>query len=205
MFKNSLSSLFKSRNLRRPRRNAWRLGISAMEVLEARQLMTVYAIDPINGADTNPGTLELPFQTPRNLSYSTSEGNANAIQLQAGDTVSLRDGIHDWSSLLNDVSNDPSYPGAAFLLLGVHGTEASPITVQAYPGERPIVTHLNASGLALKQNSVGRIAGRLNHLDCSGFTSNCPSKVRKMRNTSGSTFYAVNKFHNTEKTHINNT
>lgn len=114
-------------------------GTRIVEVIEPRILMTVYSIDPVRGDDSNPGTLDLPFRTPRNLSYSTAEGNENSVQLEAGDTVYLREGLHDWSTLLTDIPNTDN-AGAAFLVLGVHGTASAPITIRAYPNERPVVT-----------------------------------------------------------------
>ncbi|MCA9057689.1 MAG: hypothetical protein KDA85_04295, partial [Planctomycetaceae bacterium] len=116
------------------------LAAGGCEQLEHRQLLTVYSIDPIHGLDTNPGTLEAPFQTPRNLSYSASAETDHYVALQPGDTVYLRDGVHDWSSLLAEIPNKPDSAGAAFLLVGVHGTETQPVSVAAYPGEHPIVT-----------------------------------------------------------------
>lgn len=104
------------------------------ELLELRQLLTVYAIDPVMGSDSNPGTLEEPFRTPVHLSWGAPSYRA----LEAGDVVYLRDGVHDWSDIIPSV--DEERENAAFLIRGVQGTLAEPITIRAYPGERPIVT-----------------------------------------------------------------
>ena len=108
-----------------------------VEHLEPRRLLTVYSIDPVTGSDSNPGSLALPFRTPRNISFSTAEGNANYRPLVAGDVVYLRDGLHDWSSLLTIPQTYDEH--AAFMIHGVHGTSTAPVTVQAFPGEHPIV------------------------------------------------------------------
>ncbi|MEJ7595711.1 MAG: Calx-beta domain-containing protein [Planctomycetaceae bacterium] len=103
------------------------------ESLEPRILMTVYAVDPVRGSDSNPGTVEQPFRTPRNLSW----GTPNYRPLEAGDTVYLRDGVHDWSNLLTERPSDAE--PAAFFIFQRPGTATAPITIRAYPGERPII------------------------------------------------------------------
>lgn len=108
-----------------------------MEQLETRQLLTAYYIDPVGGSDANIGSFDKPFRTVQNLtSWAANEGLANYHPLVAGDTVYLREGVHDWSALLTP---NPNRVGAAFLLRDIHGTETSPITIQAFPGEHAIV------------------------------------------------------------------
>lgn len=123
---------------RKPQRRRNSHALLNGEHLESRQLMTVYAIDPVSGSDSNPGSLELPFRTPKNLSFSTSEGNPDYRTLQAGDVVYLREGVHDWSSLLTIPQTYDEQ--TAFMIRGVQGTEEAPVIIQAFPGERPIVT-----------------------------------------------------------------
>ena len=110
-----------------------------IDVLEVRQLLTVYSIDPVNGDDANPGTLEQPFRTARNLSYAI-EGAPPTVQLQPGDVVYLRDGVHDWTELINEQPDSADFAGTGLLLVDVHGSADAPIRITAYPGERPIVT-----------------------------------------------------------------
>lgn len=127
----------RARNSKNRRRNKRRIAFG-FESLERRELLTSYFIDPVRGSDSNPGTtLEAPFRTPRNISYSTAEGNPSYRSLEAGDFVYLRDGVHDWSSLLTIPQTYDEH--AAFMIRGIHGTAAAPITIQAYQNEKPIV------------------------------------------------------------------
>ncbi len=66
----------------------------------------------LNGSDSNPGTLEAPLLTLR---------KATSL-LKAGDTLFLREGVYD-EALLNTLLQGESW--------------SRPITIRAYPGERP--------------------------------------------------------------------
>ena len=139
-FQKLIRSLVRSNSRRRRQSHSSPFG----ESLEPRQLMTVYAIDPVRGSDSNPGTLELPFLTPRHLSFSTAEGNPDYRPLESGDVVYLREGVHDWSSLLTIPQTYDEH--AAFMIRGVHGTETAPVIIQAFPGEHPIVKARESGG-----------------------------------------------------------
>lgn len=125
-----------TRSRKNASRRVMRLTAIPGELLEVRQLLTNYYVDPVLGSDSNPGTLELPFLTVRNLSQRTAPGNDHFQNLAAGDTVFLREGLHDWSSL---VESSPDPGDGAFFLQGVQGTAESPVRITAYPSEKPIV------------------------------------------------------------------
>ena len=73
----TVKKLVQRKHSNHQRRNARRHALS-LERLDARLMLTAYFIDPVRGSDSNPGmTADLPFRTPRNISFSTSEGNAN--------------------------------------------------------------------------------------------------------------------------------
>jgi hypothetical protein len=73
---------------------------------------TIYVMAP-NGVDTNPGTVAAPWATL---------AHANQI-LQPGDTLSIRGGV---------------YAGQESITWIASGVPTLPITLQAYPNERPI-------------------------------------------------------------------
>lgn len=73
-----------------------------------------YYVSP-SGQDSQPGTLSQPFRSIKN----------NMWRLQAGDSMILRGGVYDGDKIE--------------LLGGRNGTAAQPITIKAYPGEKPIL------------------------------------------------------------------
>jgi len=82
-----------------------------------------YYVDPVNGSDTNPGNMSAPWQTIQRSVKSPYP----FVYREPGDTVYLRGGTYRGSS--------------NYLALGAgnSGTSNAPITVAAYPGEKPIV------------------------------------------------------------------
>ncbi len=137
------------KSTRRAARRKPRQARLSFESLEERALMAVFSIDPIRGSDSNPGTVAQPFQTPRNLSW----GTPNYRPLAAGDTVYLRDGVHNWSNLLTERPRDAE--PAAFVIFQRPGTATAPITIQAFPGEHPIIK-ARESGAANSAIYVGQ-------------------------------------------------
>lgn len=67
-----------------------------------------------NGSDSGPGSLQAPFRT---LGHAMKN-------LRAGDTLTVRGGTYTENLLLYSIGR---------------GTPDAPITVQAYPGERPVL------------------------------------------------------------------
>jgi len=82
-----------------------------------------YFVSP-NGNDNNPGTFNSPW-------YSWQKG---AEAVHAGDIVYIRGGV--W---------DPAYTYSQNFIeiIGKSGTEANPIRIFNYPGERPIIDGIN--------------------------------------------------------------
>ncbi len=72
----------------------------------------IYYVDSAKGSDANPGSETEPWQTI----------NHGLSQLQAGDTLAIREGIYFEN-----------------LYCAVAGTPEKPITVRAYPGEQVII------------------------------------------------------------------
>ena len=85
-----------------------------------------YYVEPVNGSDTNPGTIDQPWQT---IQRALKHGWPIQFR-QPGDIVYLRGGIYRGTSQAIDVNGEVSV---------VSGTKAAPITIKAYPGETPIV------------------------------------------------------------------
>lgn len=83
-----------------------------------------YYVDPANGNNSNPGTIDAPWQT---LNYSVRRGSYPYTYLQPGDTLYLRGG---------EYRGDTNYIS---LSAGYSGTSNAPITLAAYPGESPII------------------------------------------------------------------
>jgi len=77
-----------------------------------------YYVDPVNGDDANPGTIDLPWKT-----------TAKAIQaINPGDILYFREGIYR-------LTEEP--PGKSLSKSGASATNF--ITIQAYPGERAVI------------------------------------------------------------------
>ncbi|MBM3498677.1 MAG: hypothetical protein FJX74_08380 [Armatimonadetes bacterium] len=104
-----------------------------------------YYVDPARGGDTNPGSLEAPWQHFRTA----------ARIVQPGDTVFLREGRYTEDALFTVTA----------------GTAEHPITVRPYPGETPVLTgggdwgqmfHLNhdhyvLEGLTFEDTTCGNV------------------------------------------------
>ncbi|SEK63239.1 right-handed parallel beta-helix repeat-containing protein [Haloferax larsenii] len=91
-------------------------------VVDPEDAENVYYVDPRDGSDDNSGdSADSPFETLRPVMYDAE------FELGAGDVVYLRGGVH---KLRGDGSINLSY---------LTGTEEKPITIQAFPGERPVI------------------------------------------------------------------
>ena len=97
----------------------------AFQLMDAARAATYY-VEPVNGNDSNPGTIDQPWRTiPRAVKHGFP------IQYrQSGDVVYLRGGVYSGNTHAIDLN---ASVGA------VSGTETNPITIKAYPGETPIV------------------------------------------------------------------
>jgi hypothetical protein len=91
---------------------------------------TTYYISP-TGADSNPGTILQPFKTWERIS-SPRWSNI----LQPGDIVYIRGGNYT-SPHANDGVSEAVYWS------GINGTSSNYITIQAYPGEYPVLNCSN--------------------------------------------------------------
>ena len=85
-----------------------------------------YYVDPIHGNDSNPGTEAAPLLT-------VSRALDGSVALP-GDTVYLRGGVY--RPMVGSGWETHHY---AVVLHGAPGLPGKPITVSAYPGERPIL------------------------------------------------------------------
>ena len=87
-----------------------------------------YYVDPVNGSDSNPGTLSQPWQ---HIAYATCGGDVehcpsvgtNSSRIMAGDILYLRGGTY----------------GERGIYIDNTGTASNPITIRNYPGEIPVV------------------------------------------------------------------
>ncbi|MCZ7636115.1 MAG: right-handed parallel beta-helix repeat-containing protein [Verrucomicrobia bacterium] len=85
-----------------------------------------YYVDPLNGIDTNPGTIEQPWRT---LQRAVKYGWPIEYR-QPGDIVYLRGGLYSGQPHAIDIN---SVAGA------LSGSRTAPIVVKAYPGEMPVI------------------------------------------------------------------
>lgn len=85
-----------------------------------------YYVDPVNGKNTNPGTLAQPWQT---IGRAVKYGYPAQVR-QPGDVVILRGGHYRGNANCLELTS---------AVAGLPGTSNAPITLRAYPGETPIV------------------------------------------------------------------
>src|ERR1051325_2184676 len=85
-----------------------------------------YYVDPVRGSDSGPGTEASPLRTVNRA--------LDGSMAQAGDTVFLRSGVY--RPMIGYGYDTNHY---AVVMNGASGAPGKPITVSAYPGERPIL------------------------------------------------------------------
>ena len=83
------------------------------------EYVEAYYVDPENGNDSNPGTLDLPFQTIQQ-SINVAVENEND-----GNQIFLKEGIY--------------YPTQPIEINRYSGTESAFLTIQPVPGERAVI------------------------------------------------------------------
>ena len=109
---------------------------------------TNYYIDPINGNDTNSGSLAAPWQSFRNINtyYNSSFRPAQWVDLNPGDTLYLMDGIHNTITHPGDDSG--AFGGGSQLIYfrGKHGSNKARFSIKAFPKTNPI---LDPGGLGI--------------------------------------------------------
>ncbi len=93
------------------------LFVSTTAFASADQYVEIYVAT--DGSDTNPGTKELPLQTPQAAQAKVRELKANGGLGEKGTIVYFREGIYPLASTLSFTAEDS-------------GTEESPITYRAY-------------------------------------------------------------------------
>lgn len=115
---------------------------------------TTFYIDPINGNDSNAGTIGFPFKT-------LTKANTTAI---AGDIVIMRGGLYDCAITGN------LYPQNS-------GTETARIVFQNYQGEKPVITNSNATSSKYAIDLTNRSFITIKGIEVNGFKlydqSNC--------------------------------
>ena len=105
-----------------------------------------YYIDPTQGSDTNTGSFANPWKTFANIQsyYQSSWRPAGWINLQPGDVIYLRAGVHNSTRTPGGATGQSGGTRAIayFRDWGQNaqsGTQAAPIRLKSYPGERAII------------------------------------------------------------------
>ncbi|MCP5528140.1 MAG: right-handed parallel beta-helix repeat-containing protein [Verrucomicrobiales bacterium] len=121
------------------------IAFAAATVSCAQVLSADYHVDPVGGADSNPGTAQQPWRTPRNIVSYYAEGDypPGYVWLQPGDTVWFHDGTHVFSYEYNNRLECLQFRAK-------HGAEGMPITLRAFPGARPVIVSTAATSPVIK-------------------------------------------------------
>lgn len=121
-----------------------------------------FSIDPVNGSDSNSGTLTSPWATFTNISsYYANARPPGYVALRGGDYIYLRNGEH--KALVPPESGTGSRSDVAYFR-NVSGTsDTNRITLKAFPGEHPIVGQASGQtgglGIHLDSSSWWTISG----------------------------------------------
>jgi hypothetical protein len=129
---------------------------SCTPLCEASGSGRCYYISSESGSDSNPGTFNAPWKTYLNIVsyyYSHHQRPSGWVSLKPGDVVYFMSGMY---------RNNYDYNGArkALFIRDISGTSNNPITLKAYPGQRPVIWPLvRQAGINLQGSSHFRIEG----------------------------------------------
>ena len=127
---------------------------SCSPVCEATGTGKCYYISALTGSDSNAGTFNSPWKTYLNIVSYYAEGDypAGWVELKAGDFVYFMSGRYSSIYTYNTTKT-------GLFFRGRKGTAASPITLKAYPGSRPVIAHsdtvLSSSSTSLPKHGIG--------------------------------------------------
>jgi hypothetical protein len=110
------------------------LTLAAVMLIASAAMANTYYVDD-TGSDSNPGSISQPFRTIEHA----------ANQLNAGDTLYVREGLYEESALI----------------WNRHGTSSAWIVIENYPNESPTVdaSGTNESGIIINESSYIYLGG----------------------------------------------
>jgi hypothetical protein len=101
----------------------------------------VYHIDPVQGDDSNDGSLARPWKSFKNISsyYKPSYRPAGWVALKGGDSICLAQGAYD--QILHPGDGKDPAAGGSFIAYfrGQRAEPNNPISIRALPGHKPII------------------------------------------------------------------